>query len=83
MRAYQRIYAIRSPAFSLLMLIFSGKKIVYLLINVLHYHYVIEDVIIIKYCFSVIFQNKLYLHIKNIHCYQLLIDIKKIILQYF
>ena len=51
MRAYQRTYSIHSTASSLLMLVFSWKKN-YLLINVLHHRYVIDDVKIYNYCFS-------------------------------
>ena len=45
MHAYQR-NSIHSTASSLLMLIFSWNKTFYLLINVMHHHYVTDDVII-------------------------------------
>ena len=48
MHAYQHTYSIHSTASSLLMLVFCWNKIFYLLINVLHHHYVIDDVIIQK-----------------------------------
>ena len=47
--AYQCAYSIHCTAYSLSMLIFCWDKIVYLLINALHHHYVIDDVIIQKY----------------------------------
>ena len=49
MHAYQCPYSIHCAPYSLLMLIFSWNKIFYLQINVLHHHYVIDDVIIQKY----------------------------------
>ena len=49
--ANQRTYSIHSTASSLSMLIYSWNKIFYLLINVLHHHYVIDDVVIQNYCF--------------------------------
>ena len=56
MHAYQRTYFIHSTASSLSMLIFSWNKIFYLLINELHHHYVINNIIIQNYsylfCFS-------------------------------
>ena len=47
--AYQCVYSIHCTAYSLSMLIFCWNKIFYLLINALHHHYVIDDVIIQKY----------------------------------
>ena len=47
--AYQCAYSIHCTAYSLSMLIFRWNKIFYLLINALHRHYVIDDVIIQKY----------------------------------
>ena len=46
MHVYQRANSIHSTSFSLSMLIFSRNKILHLLINILHHHYVINDVII-------------------------------------
>ena len=46
MFAYQRPYSIHSIASLLSKLTFSWNKIFHLLINVLHHHYVIDDVII-------------------------------------
>ena len=44
-KEFQRIYFIHSTASSLSMLIFSWNKIFYLLMNVLHHHYVIDEII--------------------------------------
>ena len=55
--AYQCAYFIHCTAYSLLTLIFSWNKIFYLLINALHHHYVIDDVIIQNYCFSCCFSK--------------------------
>ena len=70
------------------MLIVSWNKAFYLLINVLHHHYVIDDVIISfsffkTIAFSAVSRNKLRLHTKNIHFHELLNDIMKIALQYY
>ena len=51
MHAYQCTYSIHCTAYSLSMLIFSWNKILYLVINALHHHYVVDDVIIQNYCF--------------------------------
>ena len=67
MHAYQCAYSIHCTASSLLMLIFDWNKIFYLLINALHHHYVIDDVIIQKDCFFVVTRNELHLHKENIH----------------
>ena len=45
MRAYQCAYSVHYRAYSLPMLIFSWNRIFYLLINALHYHCVIDNVI--------------------------------------
>ena len=50
MHAYQCTYSNHSTPSSLLMLL-SWNKTFYWLINVLHHHYVIDDVIIQNYCF--------------------------------
>ena len=63
-------------------LTFSWNEIFYLLINDLHHHYVIDDVINQKYCSFAVSQNKLRFHKKNIHFQQLLNNIMKIIRQY-
>ena len=57
MHAYQRTCSIHSIAASQLMLIFSWNKLFYLLINVLHHHYVIDDVIIQNFCFFCYFSE--------------------------
>ena len=82
MHAYQCAYSIHCTAYSLSMLIFSWNKIFHSLINALHHHYVIDDVINQNYCFSAVSRNKLCLHKKNIHFRQLLNDKIKILLQY-
>ena len=82
MNAYQPTCSIHSTASSLSMLIFTWNKIFYLLMNVLHHHYGIDDVGIQTNAFSAISRNKLRLHKKNIHCNRLLNDIMKIILRY-
>ena len=46
MHAYQCAYSIYCTANSLSMLIFSWNKIFYFLINALHHHYFIDDVLI-------------------------------------
>ena len=67
MHAYQRTYSIHSTSFSLLMLIFSWNMIFYLLINALHHHYVIDDIILQNYiAYSAFSRNKLRLHKKEI-----------------
>ena len=58
MYAYQRPYSIHCTAYSLSMLIFLRNKISYLLINALHHHYVIDDVIIPKTCFFCCFSKQ-------------------------
>ena len=57
MHAYQTWYYIYCTAYSLSMLIFSWIKMFYFLINALHHHYVIDDVIIQKYCFFCCFSK--------------------------
>ena len=49
MHTYQRAYSIHCTVYSLSVLFFSCNKILYLLINALHHHYVINDVIIQNY----------------------------------
>ena len=81
MRAYQCAYCVHCRAYSLPMLIFSWNNIFYLLINALHHHCVIDDVIDQNYCFFAVSQNKL--HFLKENCFhQLLNDIMKIILQF-
>ena len=63
-RVYQCAYSIHCTDYSLSMLIFSWNKIFYLLINVLHHHNVIDDVIIQKIAFSAVSRNKVRLHKK-------------------
>ena len=82
MHAYQCYHSIHCTAYFLSMLMFNWNKIFYLLIKVLHYHYVIDDVIVQEYWFSAGIRNKLRLHKQNIHFYQLLNVLMKIILQY-
>ena len=62
MHAYQSTYSIHSTVSSLLVLIFSWNKVFYLPINVLHHHYVIDDVTIQITAFSAVSRNKLCLH---------------------
>ena len=57
MHAYQTSYSIHCTAYSLSMLIFCCNKLFYLLINALHHHSVIDDVIIQKYCFFCCFSK--------------------------
>ena len=77
--SYQCAYSIHCTAYSLSLLIF-WNKIFYLLINALHHHYIIDDVIIQNIAFFAVSQNKLRLHKKNIHFHQMLNDKMKIIL---
>ena len=57
MHAYQRAYSIHCIAYLLSMLICSWNKIIHLLINALHHHYVIDDVVIQNYCFFCCFSK--------------------------
>ena len=59
MCVYQCAYSIHCTEYSLLMLIFSWNEIFHLLIHALHYRYVMNDVIIQNYCFSVVSRNNL------------------------
>ena len=64
MHAYQCTYSIHCTAYSLSILTFSWNEMFYLLINALHHHYVIDDVINQKYCFFAVSRNKLRFHKK-------------------
>ena len=64
MHAYQRSLSLHCTAYSLSMLIFSWNKKFYLLINAMHHHKVIDDVIIQNTAFSAVSQNHLRLHKK-------------------